>query len=305
VTESSHSELDELVPPSLADRIRGYHSAGSAWLRDLPELIAACVDTWDLTLLPAFDPGGDSSWTAPVRRSTGDLAVLQLSVPTPVRHDHVTALDAWAGRGAVRLFAHDPAIRATLTECCVPGTDMVELSPREADDIAAKVLTQLWATDLVDLPDLESLSSSTLQRAQLMEARAVEVGSIVDPGPYREAAAVFNELTAPPDRSVLLHGDFHRRNVLLSHRGWLAIDPVAMAGDPCFDVALFLRQDMRDTATVARVDSLSDRLGLDRHRTRSWLFGLAVQAGSWHLSVGDRTTHDAYQRAASTLFHAT
>lgn len=84
MTDSSPSKLDELVPPALADRIHSYHSAGPAWLRDLPELIASCVDRWDLTLFPAFDPGGDSSWTAPVRRRTGDLAVLQLSVPTQV-----------------------------------------------------------------------------------------------------------------------------------------------------------------------------------------------------------------------------
>lgn len=301
MTDSSHRSVDELVPHSLAGRIRRYHPGGSAWLRDLPELIASCADRWDLTLLPAFEPGGDSSWTAPVRRRTGDLAVLQISVPTPVRHDHVAALHAWAGRGAVRLLAHDAAIRATLTECCTPGNDMVELSPLEADDIAAKILAQLWSTDLVDLADLENLASSTLQRVQLMEARAAELGTIVDPGPIRDAAAVFNELTATDDRSVLLHGDFHRRNVLLSHRGWLAIDPLSMAGDPCFDVALFLRQDMHDAATIARVDPLSDRLGLNRHRTRSWLFALAIQAGSWHLSIGDRTTHNAYQRAAATL----
>ena len=101
-----------------------------------------------------------------------------------------------------------------------------------------------------------------------------------------DAAAVFHALAASSDRSVLLHGDFHRRNVLLSHRGWLAIDPLSMAGDPCFDVALFLRQDRHDAATVARVGRLSERLGLDRHRTRSWLFALAIQAGSWHLSIG-------------------
>ena len=74
-----------------------------------------------------------------------------------------------------------------------------------------------------------------------------------------------------------------------------------MAGDPSFDVAMFLQHDMHDPATTRRADTLADRLGLERHRTRAWLFALATQAASWHLSVGDRPRYDAYSRALSTL----
>jgi hypothetical protein len=59
--------------------------------------------------------------------------------------------------------------------------------------------------------------------------------------------------------------------------------------------------DMNDPATAVRADALADRLGLDRDRTRAWLFALATQAGSWFLSIGDKATHDVYNRATSTL----
>lgn len=301
VNDDWPGDVESIVPPSLADRIRSYHSAGPAWLQELPGLIASCVNQWDLTLLPAFEPGGDSSWTAPVKRSSGDLAVLQITVPLPVHHDHVTALRAWSGRGAVRLFAHDPAIRATLIECCVPGTDAVNLPPDDADDVAVQVLSQLWAVTLPISGRLEPLAEASAQRALVMEARADEFGDVVDPGPFREAARLFTSLPTSSARTVLLHGDFHRRNVLLSGRGWLAIDPSSMAGDPSFDVAMFLQHDMDKPATTGRVDALADRLGLERHRTRAWLFALATQAASWHLSIGDRPVHDAITRAASTL----
>ena len=294
------NDVESIVPPSLADRIRSYHSAGSAWLQELPDLIARCVTQWDLTLLPAFEPGGDSSWTAPVKRSAGDLAVLQITVPLPVHHDHVTALQVWAGRGAVKLFAHDPAIRATLIECCVPGSDAVELSPADADDVAVDVLSQLWAAS-PPASGLEALTAGAAQRAQVMEARADRFGDVVDPGAFREAAQMFRSLPASSARGVLLHGDFHRRNVLLSRRGWLAIDPSSMAGDPAYDVAMFLQHDMQEAATSTRVDALADRLGLERQRTRAWLFALATQAASWHLSIGDRPGYDAYSRGASAL----
>lgn len=98
VTDAKPDVVDNLLPPPLADMVRSYHSAGPAWLQELPDLIASCVTRWDLTLLPAFESGGDASWTAPVKRRTGEIAVLQITVPMPVTHDHVSALQAWAGR---------------------------------------------------------------------------------------------------------------------------------------------------------------------------------------------------------------
>nr|WP_272956185.1 aminoglycoside phosphotransferase family protein [Actinopolymorpha rutila] len=258
-------------------------------------------------MLPAFEPGGDSSWTAPVRRRDGELAVLQITVPMPVTSDHVTALRAWAGRGAVRLFAHDEAIQATLMECCVPGTHAEHLPPADADDVAVAVLPHLWAADLSGLPGLpesgrlESLDTAAGKRGLLMEERAEQFGDVVDTAPYLEAARLFTSLPESADRSVLLHGDFHRRNVVLSQRGWLAIDPLAMVGDPSYDAALFLQHDLDGAVTPARVDTLADWLELDRERTRRWLFALGVQAASWHLSIGDRAMHDAIIGSALSL----
>jgi hypothetical protein len=74
-----------------------------------------------------------------------------------------------------------------------------------------------------------------------------------------------------------------------------------MVSDPSFDAAVFLQHDLHKTTTTARVDALADRLGLDRQRTRAWLFALATQAASWHLSIGDKPVHDAYSRATSSL----
>ncbi|WP_328519993.1 hypothetical protein [Kribbella sp. NBC_00359] len=61
---------------------------------------------------------------------------------------------------------------------------------------------------------------------------------------------------------------------------------------------------MSDAATALRADAMADRLGLDRDRTRAWLFALATQAASWFLSTGDKPTHDAYHHVTSTLLRA-
>ena len=62
------------------------------------------------------------------------------------------------------------------------------------------------------------------QRMQVVEARADEFGDVVDPGPFCDAAHLFRRLPASSARTVLLHGDFHCRSLLLSGRARLAID---------------------------------------------------------------------------------
>lgn len=302
---------DDLIPPGVRERISTYHAAGADWLERLPDLVTRCVRMWDLVLLPAFEPGGDSSWVAPVRRGRGDLAVLKITVPTAVPHDPATPLRAWAGRGSVHLYAHDASIGASLLEYCVPGTDAADLPTDAADDVAVEVLEQLWQADLP--PDaIEPLTGICALRTRAMVRRADEFGGDtesfggqVDVGPFREAARLFASLPGSTDRQVLLHGDFHRRNVISSARGWLAIDPVGRIGDPAFDVAAFLQHDANRPDIPSRADGLSDRLGLDRERTRHWLFAFATQAASWRLSIGDFAAYTAFSQGASTLIPET
>jgi streptomycin 6-kinase len=85
---------------------------------------------------------------------------------------------------------------------------------------------------------------------------------------------------------VLLHGDFHRGNVLASARaGWLAIDPCPLAGDPEFDIA-DLAADLADE--MIGQPGAADRLAavvsdlcralprLDPHRVRDWMLAKRV-----------------------------
>jgi streptomycin 6-kinase len=72
---------------------------------------------------------------------------------------------------------------------------------------------------------------------------------------------------------TLVHGDFHHHNVLRSERGWLAIDPKPMLGEPEFDVPSFLWNPL---PCRLRVEHLESRLaafvaaGLDEERIRKW-----------------------------------
>jgi streptomycin 6-kinase len=107
-----------------------------------------------------------------------------------------------------------------------------------------------------------------------------------------EAVAACLELGPDQGEPVVLHQDFHGGNVLLSDRGWLAIDPKPLVGEREFDLASYLRDRRdelaRDPDAGSRVrrqlDQLTSELGLDRERARGW--GI-VHALAWGVTEDD------------------
>jgi streptomycin 6-kinase len=82
-----------------------------------------------------------------------------------------------------------------------------------------------------------------------------------------------------PER-VLLHQDLHSDNVVAAAREpWLVIDPKPLVGERAFGLAPIVRggelgHSRRDV--VRRLDTLSERLGVDRERARGWAIAQTV-----------------------------
>jgi streptomycin 6-kinase len=102
---------------------------------------------------------------------------------------------------------------------------------------AARILRQLWVSpgqhSFPEQPD------RVTRWLTLIPARYRQLGGPFEPELLHAAMSAARNLTVTSGRMpVLLHGDFHRGNVLASARtGWLAIDPCPMVGDPEFDIA--------------------------------------------------------------------
>jgi streptomycin 6-kinase len=235
---------------------------GPAWLVELPRLVAECVEQWSLELEEPIDTG--HSFVAPA----GD-AFLKINLPDEESEHEAEALVRWDGRGAARLLARDDARRAYLVERLRPGTQLWALPDEEATEIAAGVLEQLWIEAAEPFRRLEDLAAhwvDELPRRQLDR-------KLVD-----RAVSFMREAGPTQRESVLMHQDFHGGNVLLSERGWLAIDAKPVVGEREFDTASLIRD--RRPATKAqmerRLDYLVDRLGLDPERTRGWAIAHAL-----------------------------
>ena len=281
--------------------------AATAWLAELPRLVAEVAEGWELDVGPPLEPGGNISWVAPVRRRTDALdAVLKVQLPHPESEPEALALAAWAGRGAVRLHDHDAERHALLIECCVPGSALSEAGGTVAAAAAgaavgarlhaapppagiptmAEVL-DAWADELEPRLDLQPLDHPSLGRLALETTRT------------RPRAC-----TAP----VLCHGDLNPTNVLAASREpWLAIDPKPMVGDPARDGSrLVLQPDpfaRPDAATALRerLAAVADGLGVDREALVAWCLVDAVEMGASSRATGDQAGADRCARHHALL----
>jgi streptomycin 6-kinase len=245
--------------------------------------VAEVVDEWSLELEPPFEPA-HISLVLPVRREDGSAAVLKVNFPEPESEQEPDALACWDGAGAVRLLARDDERRALLVERCLPGSSLWDVEEDEANEIAAGVLMQLWAPPPTAV--FRPLAEEAVGWADSLPASWEEAGRPFE-RTLLERAVEFMRADASGEDAVLLHQDLHGGNILRSERGWLAIDPKPLVGEPAFDVASLLRDRRDDLArdpdparrVRRRVDFYSERLQLDRERVRGWGIAHALAWG--------------------------
>jgi streptomycin 6-kinase len=285
------------IPDRLRDvTVTYFGEVGRDWLERLPDLVAQAARVWQLDVGSPFDPAGNIGWVAPVRRADGSEAVLKVSCPNH-GSDAVgssvwdgKALEHWAGRGAVRLFESDDANQTLLVERCIPGTTCDELDFAAECEVVASVLAELHSVELPERHEFEALSALVEHFRRTMWDWFDRLDAPFDRGVVAQADDLFTSLTSSSDDEVLLHGDLGGGNVVLSERGWLAIDPYPVVGDRAFDGRGFLSSRLFQRplrAAREEVASLADRLNLDARRIAGWTFACSVQVALEHGSVGN------------------
>ena len=94
---------------------------------------------------------------------------------------------------------------------------------------------------------------------------------------------------------MILHGDLHHENILYStEHSWLAIDPKGLCGDPGYEVATFMLNQLPLNASrstlrqvlARRVSIFSDELKMERQRLAKWSFCHAALSAAWSFEEG-------------------
>ncbi|MER9870381.1 phosphotransferase [Mesorhizobium sp. M0136] len=195
---------------------------------------------------------------------------------------------AWRrGEGAVRLLGRDGhrmlleyAGEISLSQIIADQDD------NAATAIAAEVMTRLVSPSKhAAPPDLQPLRrrfSSLFKKAKA--DRAAGEKSL-----YVEAAEIAERLLSNPHNVRPLHGDLHHDNIMHGPRGWLAIDPKGVLGDPGFDAAnMFYNPLDRDDLCLdpRRIAHMAQVFGATLGQTGPAVLDHAVAYGclsaAWH-----------------------
>lgn len=230
-----------------------------------------------------------------VVREDGSPAIVKAlkafdDVEDELRGEHFLA---WRrGEGAVRLL--DRNGHSMLLEYA-GETLLSQVLAEQGDDaataIAAEVMARLFSpSDHPAPPDLQPLRlrfSSLFNKARI-DRDAGEQGL------YVETAATAERLLADPVEVLPLHGDLHHDNIMHGPRGWLAIDPKGVLGDPGFDAANMFYNPLdrdalcRDPRRIADMAEIFARtLGQTPPAILDHAIAYGCLSASWHHEDGN------------------
>lgn len=144
------------------------------------------------------------------------------------------------------------------------------------------------------MPPLCGLPTVHQECAALDDAEAV---APLPPRVVRAARVTLDRLLRHPVEDRVLHGDLHPQNLLWSQdRGWVAIDPHGLVGDPGYDVGpLLINPWNADPIALLdrRLPLLAQLLGMPVERVAAWGLVRAVLAEAWHVQDTGHTAGGA------------
>lgn len=287
------------LPPAFRRQIGlTFGAEGVRWLEALPALLAEAERRWNIRLGAPF-PNLSFNYVAPATAADGSAVVFKVGVVCDELITEIAATRSYNGVGCARLLAADADMGMLLLERLAPGQMLHTLDDEaEIATIAAAVMRRIWHP-----PPAEHLfrhvSDWIAGMAELRPAFGGGTGPF-PPHVVDMAEQLFPDLLASSAPPVVLHGDLHHYNILFDQRrGWLAIDPKGILGEPAYEVGALLRNPSPQIFSAPnlvallgrRVALLADALGMDRQRLAAWGMAQAVLSAWW--SYEDHDPSDA------------
>jgi streptomycin 6-kinase len=215
-------------------------------------------------------------------RHRGAPAMLKIA-PHPEERDGGAVMQWWAGDGAARVLAREGD--AVLMERATGDRSLARMAEDGRDDEATRILCAVAAglhrpRAATPPPTLHPLAAWF---------RELEPTAAAHGGVLTASAEAARALLSQPQGSAVLHGDLHHHNVLdFGPRGWLAIDPKGLIGEPGFDFAnIFCNPwpaaDDRERFE-RRLVLVAATTGIDPYRLRQWILAYTGLSAAWTIN---------------------
>lgn len=238
------------------------------------------------------------SWIFRVEQNGRNFAALKILKPNVAEEEGRGSrlLQWYSGDGAATVFdTHGDTI---FMEWLDGGTlgDAARAGRDEEASIAIATLVSYLHRPRPDVPEgLQPLR----QRFEALFSTDVRAWPHTARDLYARSAGIALKLFDKPMPETPLHGDLHHDNILSSDRGWLAIDPKGLIGDPHYELANAFRNPFGATKLAAdprRINAMADvfsaRLGLNRKRLIGFAAAHSGLSVCWDLAAGNPITTD-------------
>ena len=239
-----------------------------------------------------------TSWIFRVEQNGRNFAALKILKPlAPEEERRGAALMNWyGGEGAATIFdMHGDTIFMEWLD----GGTLGDPARAGHDDEATIAICTIVASLHRPRADAPDFLQPLRQRFQALFDTDVRQWPHTARDLYARANGVALKLFDKPAASIPLHGDLHHDNILSSDRGWLAIDPKGLMGDPAYEVANVFRNPFGAQLLAAdprRINALADtfatRLGFNRKRVLGWAAAHSALSACWDLAAGNPITLD-------------
>jgi streptomycin 6-kinase len=224
-------------------------------------------------------------------RQGGRSLVLKLLPTTGDEGRSGEVLAHWDGRGAVRLIEQAPG--AVLIERALPGDDLSPLVQAGRDEEATLILCQVMAQLNRPAPGASFRTIVDWGRG-FARNRAVAVEAGMDGALIDRGERLFHHLCETQREPIVLHGDLQHYNVVRdAARGWLAIDPKGILGEPAYETAAMLHNPTANPELYAdgaiidrRARTICAQLGFPYERIIGWCFSQWVLSVLWAIEDG-------------------
>jgi streptomycin 6-kinase len=235
-----------------------------------------------------------------VTLADGQMAALKQASAAAAREEAVSGNDflQWrSGSGAVQLLAR--ADNFSLLEWAGAvrlGDHLIQHGDEEAARIAGDVIRRIHSPGAHPAP--ASLIPLDTWFGSLFRTARSAVNS-ADGRHFAETAKLAGRLLARQRDVKPLHGDVHHDNILFGSRGWLAIDPKGLIGDPAYDVANIFqnpvgyakRSDPQRILLMA--GTMAEAIDRDVETVLEYAFAYSGLSAAWFLEAGDRDAADS------------
>ncbi len=238
------------------------------------------------------------SWVFRVEQNGRNLGCLKILKPLAAEEEGRGArlLQWYGGEGTATVFdTHGDTIYMEWLDGGTLG-DAVRAGHDDQGTIAICTIVSNLHRPRPDVPeDLQPLR----ERFQALFDTDVRAWPHTARDLYARATGIALKLFDRPSAQLPLHGDLHHDNIMSSDRGWLAIDPKGLIGDPLYEVANVFRNPHGATQLAAspkRIAALADafeqRLGFPRKRVFGYAAAHSALSACWDLAEGNPITTD-------------